>query len=904
MTMCRPPALCLAAGLLVLLSGAGPLQAQEGDDVSPAMAAAAAHGAPHVTAERLPVRVSLDGRLDEPEWLQVTPVTEFTQTEPVDGARPSQRTEVRIMYDDEALYVGARMWDDAGGVRTRLGRRDSYLSDSDWFYVMLDSHHDHLTAYQFSVNPAGVKRDERTSGGMRGDDSWDAVWDAATSVDAEGWTAELRIPFSQLRFGAAESQVWGLQLSRRINRNQEVLVLAWTPKGEPGGVARYAHLEGLRDLRTGRRLELQPYVMTRAEYVSVAGDDPFRDGSDYFGGAGVDLKYRLTSSLTLDATLNPDFGQVEVDPAVVNLSAFETSYQEKRPFFIEGRDVFSFGDAGGGPGGGGSGNQRGLFYSRRIGRAPQGGLPSGVRFAEGGDAATILGAAKLTGRTANGLSMGLLGALTGAETARWVRADDETGTTLIEPRTGYLVGRLRQDLRAGQTSLGGIMTAVQRDLAGEPLSDVLRSRAITGGVDLEHLFLGRTWAVEGHATFSHVSGTEAALLRTQLASSRYYARPDADHLDVDSARTALSGYSTRLELAKRAGLHWRGNVSVSSVSPGYEVNDAGFQTTVDRRGASASVTYVENQPGRIFRNYRVTTSANGEWNHGGDILTARNSLNLNGQFANYWGGMLSFTRGMDTWSDRLTRGGPLTRDIGGYNVSANLNSDGRNPLSGRLSSNYSWDHAGSWNQRASLNLTLRPADNWTVSAGPRLDRSQSPAQYLTARTDSSMSATYGRRYLFSQLRQNTVSMETRLNVNFTPDLSVELFAQPFLSTGDYGDPAQLRAPRTYDFDVFGTDVGTLAYDDDSREYVIDPDGAGPASEFRLRDRDFTTYSLRGNAVLRWEWRAGSTLYLVWQQRRAGSTAQGDFDFGRDAQEIFRQRPDNVLVMKVNYWLNL
>jgi hypothetical protein len=849
---------------------------------------------PVVTTARLQGRIALDGRLDEAEWLQVAPVTEFVQTEPGDGVPATERTEVYILYDDDALYVGARLYD-SGQVRKRLGRRDTSLQDSDWFYLMLDGHHDHLTAYQFSINPAGVQRDELTSGG-RGDSSWDAIWESATAIDDAGWIAELRIPFSQLRFGREPAPTWGVQLSRRINRKQEVVVFSHTPRNERGGVARYGHLVGLEGLKQGRRLEVQPYTMARAEHVAVSSGDPYRDGSDYYGGAGVDVKYRVTSSMTLDATMNPDFGQVELDPAVVNLTAFETSFEEKRPFFVEGSNVFSFGpDQGGG--------RRGVFYSRRIGRAPQGSLPSEALYSDRPDAATILGAGKLTGRTAGGLSIGLLGAVTAEETAPWTDHDGGTGVSVVEPASAYMVGRARQDLRAGQTTIGAIGTLARRDLGAASLAALLRERAYTGGLDFRHEFLDRTWSTEGYIAFSRVAGSPESIRRTQLSSARYYARPDADHLRLDSTLTSLGGYSARLEVGKRAGLHWRGEANISATSPGYEVNDLGFETTVDRIGTDVNLTYVENTPSRRLRSYRITLNGTGDWNFGGDMIVGRASLNLNAELGNYWGIGANLTRSIDTWDDRLTRGGPIARDPGGFNVSANVSSDSRRRVTGRLNTNYSHG-AGGWHHALSLNASLRPAEFWTLSIGPRLDRSFNRAQYLTSVSDTLMPATYGRRHLFAPLRQNSVSMDTRLNINLSPSLSFELYAQPFASSADYHDPAQLHAPRTFTFDRFGEDVGTVAYDDSTRSYSIDPDGDGPAEGFSIDDADFVRRSLRGNAVVRWEWRPGSTLFLVWQQRRSGRVDDGRFDVGRDVRGVFDAPPDNVFVIKVNYWLNL
>jgi len=328
--------------------------------------------------------VYLDGKLDESAWADAPVTDHFTQIDPNEGQPASQRTEVRVLYGDDALYVGVRLHDD-GKVTARLGRRDGPLGDSDWFGVMIDSYHDHRTAFGFDVNPLGVRRDEIKTIDVD-DNSWDAVWEVATSIDAGGWTAEFRIPFSQLRFGSASDQTWGVQFERIIGRNHEYDVSTFIPKREQGGVPRYGHLDGLHDVRPGKRLEVLPYTVSKAEYID-RGLDPFRSRHEYSTSAGADLLYRVTSSLTLNATFNPDFGQVEVDPAVVNLGVYETFFEEKRPFFVEGSEIFNFGANGT------SGGQ--LFYSRRIGRTPSLAPPSPR--SDMPDVTTILGAAKLSG---------------------------------------------------------------------------------------------------------------------------------------------------------------------------------------------------------------------------------------------------------------------------------------------------------------------------------------------------------------------------------------------------------------------------------------------------------------------------------------------------------------------------
>ncbi|HEU4556678.1 MAG TPA: DUF5916 domain-containing protein, partial [Longimicrobium sp.] len=553
--------------------------------------------APVATALRASAGIHVDGRLDEAVWAQATPVTEFTQYDPEEGKPVSEATEARVVYDDEALYVGVRLHD-RGQVNTRLGRRDMDLSDSDWFGVQIDSYHDHLTALGFDVNPSGVRRDEAKTD--RGDDnSWDAVWEVATRVDSGGWTAEFRIPFSQLRFNP-RSDTWGLLLERIIGRRKEYAVSAFTPRSERGGIARWGHLTGLRGVRAGRRLELLPYTVARAEYVDPRGN-PFREDAEYGTRVGADVKYRITTNLTLDATVNPDFGQVELDPAVVNLTQFETVFEERRPFFVEGREIFNFnaGNSGAIPAG------SSLFYSRRVG-----GLTSAVRpvGADGVELEAadvpletrILGAAKLTGQTGRGWSVGVMDALTGRGTARYLEAGDER-TLVAEPLTNFFVGRVKRDLRGGRTYVGGMVTAVNRDLETPELRAALRSAGYTAGADFKHEFADRRWRVTGFGSLSHVRGDSLAILSEQLfVPYHQFARPDSRALSVDSGATSLSGFQGELRLTKQAGAHWRGGGGIATITPGYEIADLGSQRRASRIDVDAAVTYLQQRPGTFL----------------------------------------------------------------------------------------------------------------------------------------------------------------------------------------------------------------------------------------------------------------------------------------------------------------
>jgi hypothetical protein len=834
---------------------------------APAAAQTAAHDTttPTVRATRATGPVRVDGRLDEAAWAAATPVTAFTQYEPEEGRPASEATEARVLFDGEALYVGVRMHD-RGRVSTRLGRRDMNLGDSDWAGVVIDSYHDHQTAFSFDVNPSGVRRDATKTDA--GDDmSWDAVWEAEATRDSAGWTAEYRIPFSQLRFNP-EQDTWGIQIERVIGRRNEYSVFAFTPRKERGGIARFGHLEGLAGARTGKRLELLPYTVARAEHVD-ARSNPFRDDREYGTSAGLDLKYRITSNLTLDATFNPDFGQVELDPAEVNLSAFETVFAERRPFFVEGSEIFRFG--GGNLPTGGS-----LFYSRRIGGRFSPVRPAST-LADLPRDTRILGAAKLTGKTRGGWSLGLLNAVTERAEARF---RDSTGdhTLVVEPRSNFFVGRLRREMRGGQTYVGGMVTSLVRDLENDPLRAALPSTALAGGVDFSHQFAERRWALTGFAAAGGVRGDSLAVARAQRRPYRLFQRPDADHLELDPSRTALGGYAGEVRLRKQAGEHWRGSIAAGTITPEFESSDLGAQRRGDRVDLSGDLTYVQRRPGRVLRYWQANTNLRREWNYTGDHIYSSFFLGSYYQHLSYWSGNLNFGASPRSIDDRLTRGGPLSIRPSNWRVNVGLSSDARKRVVGGGGVFYQSDEAGGKVLNVGTDVQVKASPRWNVSVGPDFDYTRAPAQYLGSVADTTARGLFGRRYVFAGLEQTTVSLDARFNYTFNPDLTLEVYVRPFVSGVDFGASRSLVAPRTF-------------------EFAPDTTGQVKASDFNVR-------SLRGNAVLRWEWRPGTTLYLAWQQQRESFAADlGDFRFGRDRAALFRAQPDNVFVVKVNYWLN-
>ena len=923
----------LALTLLVVIEGhtQEPTRSPEGqtptieplaEGSTPVSASPAAYShddmAPTARAVRTDAPIVIDGVLDEAVWMTAPEITEFLQTVPAEAEPVTEKTEVRILYDEDNIYVGAWLWDE-GEVQARLRRRDQGTPDADYFIVIFDSYHDHRTAYRFAVSAAGNHSDEiltigRSQGGRGGgfgDRSWDPVLDVRTSITEDGWFAEWRIPFSQLRYRADEVQTWGLQIERKLRRKAEDTMWAFRPRNEPAVVARYGHLIGIEGIAAGKRLELLPFMTARAERLQIPKneaadfDNPFRSGSEYYGNVGLDLKYRLGTNLTLNAAVNPDFGQVELDPAVINLTAFETRFDEKRPFFVEGAEIFGFGDSGGRQ----SGTDTQLLYSRRIGRTPQGLVPGTAAYSDVPGQTTILGAAKLTGKTANGWSLGLLEAVTDRVTAQWIDPAGTDGNTLVEPLSNYLAARVRRDIRQGRGSFGVIATSVHRDLTSAALRSRLRSSAYAFGVDSRIEARSLKWRLNGNLSASSVNGDVGAISRTQRSSARYMDRPDATHMEFDPSARSLGGLYGRLDLAKQTGT-WQGNLGVTGITPGYEVNDLGFQGAADRVEVTSDFGYRQPTVGNHFRTLNITGSATHTLNFGGEAVVSDLGLSVNSEHASFNRVNAGITRRFQVWNDRLTRGGPLALQPAGYSGNVSLHTDRRGSVQFRAGLRFDEDDGGGWSRGGDLGVLLQFLEIYELDIGAKVSRDRIAAQYVATIADPAATHTYGSRYVFAPLNQTTVSIDTRFNVTFTPDLTFELYAQPLMASGDYRGLMELAAPRTFDFLRYGEDVGTMRRTDNDG-YTIDPEDGG--EPFVLSDPDFDLRSLLGSAVLRWEWRPGSTLFLVWQQTRSERLERtagggfdrgiGDFRLGRDARELFGLKPDNVFAVKVTYWLN-
>ncbi len=841
----------------------------------------------------------LDGRLDDPSWISTVAVTDFTQSRPNDGESATERTEVRVTYDRDALFISARMYDsEPDGISARLGRRDSD-TQSDLFYVVIDSYHDHRTAFRFSVNPLGVRGDMIASNDNTwGDDSWDPVWEVATQIDSLGWTAELRIPFSQLRFSSAADQVWGINFSRDIFRKDELVRWSWAPNTDQGYASLFGHLQDLRDIPAPRRIEVLPYTVAQTDFTEGANPaDPFNDGSMQNMTAGFDMKYGVTSDLTLDATVNPDFGQVEADPAVVNLSAFETYFPERRPFFVEGANIFRFGAGSGGF----SFGAPQLFYSRRVGKRPSRSASVDDGFVDNPISTRILGAAKMSGQTA-GWSIGLLDAVSARTSAQIQQADGTRTTEPVEPVTNYGVLSLRRDMRDGASGIGFMATSVHRNL-DDPLFNGLRSSAYAGGVDFFHKFGGNQFALNGSFSGSRINGSPEVITSVQRSSARYYQRPDQDYVSADSNATSLTGYAVSAQLGKVAG-NWIYGTDFYAYSPGLEVNDAGFESSVDRIFSGVRLGRRWLDPGRVFRRFNVDATFAQSWNFGGTRQWSSVFAGMWGQFLNYWNVGLSGNFDFAGLSDKATRGGPLMENPGGWNLSVSMGTDHRKPVSFNMHNAYGQDDVGGWSKHMCGGVSIRPSSAVSMDIHPSWNQSRSMSFYVTGVADPTATATFGTRYVNAELERTSLAAMIRLNVALTPDLSIQLYAQPYLAAGDYEEFKELAAPSSFDFLHYGVDGGsTLSFDDEANEYSADPDGTGPAGTLSFRNPDFRYRSLRSNVVLRWEYTPGSTLFLVWNHGQSGRANDPTFRVFDEIGGLFGDDQQNTFLVKVNYWLS-
>jgi Domain of unknown function (DUF5916)/Carbohydrate family 9 binding domain-like len=843
-------------------------------------------------ATRVTAAPVIDGILDDRCWASGAWQGGFTQREPYEGERPTEETDFQIGFDDESLYVAIRAHDrEPSLITSRVTRRDDRQGDQVEIYF--DSYFDHQTAFAFNVNSAGVKTDFVLSrDGADEDDTWDAVWHARVAVGGEGWTAEIAIPFSQLRFGGARPRVWGLQVRRRLHRKEELSDWQLVPKEASGFVHGFGELDGLDDVPPHRQTELVPYAVTKMERYDRESGNPFSTGSSENLAVGLDGKVAATSDLTLTFTVNPDFGQVEADPSEVNLTTYETFFSEKRPFFVEGANILDFGMSGGD----GPFARDNLFYSRRIGRPPQRDLGLGDdEYYDAPANTTILGALKLTGKTRTGWSIGLLDGVTSSEHAT-VDTFGERRREVVEPFANYLVTRVQKDFDEGNRIVGGIFTATDRNRESADVS-LLHREAYTGGLDFRQGFRDRTYYLNARMVFSDVRGNTATLLETQEAPQRYFQRPDATYLAVDPTRTSLAGHGGTVEIGKEGGGRLRFSTGATWRSPGLELNDVGFLRAADQIMQWSWVGWRIWKPFAVFRNVNINANQWRGWDFGGSTLFAGGNVNVNADLRNYWSFGTGINRDGPSISNSELRGGPSLRQPGGWSQWLNLRSDSRRNLRFNV---------GGWRYRSDGNVdelsgiwvgaTLRPTAAASISLEPTLNRQRRTLQYV-----DTVDGGYGDRYVMGSLEQTTLGLTVRLSYSVTPDLSIQYYGQPFVSTGAYTQFKRITQPRAeiYDdrFELYSPEQ--ITFDASANEYVVDETGDGGGS-YRFSNPDFDFRQLRSNLVLRWEYTPGSTLFVVWSQDRTGDEATGGLSLREGLRELYRIAPYNIFLVKFSY----
>lgn len=840
----------------------------------------------------------IDGVDDDEGWKTVEWGDDFIQIEPQENMPPSQKTAFKILYDDNNLYVFIRAFDDEPDKISRIiSRRDNFSGDR--VTLLVDSYFDKQTAFAFTAMASGSKGDETvTMDGNYWDSGWNPVWYLATSTDEKGWSAEMRIPLSQLRFGKKEIQTWGLQISRNIYRLEERSTWQFIPKGSPGTIHLYGELTGIKDIKPVRNVEILPYAVARTERFEKVGENPFLDGKDSGISAGLDGKIGITNDLTIDFTINPDFGQVEADPSEVNITAFETYFSEQRPFFIEGKNIYEF-----------EPNQtitiskfggENLFYSRRIGRPPQyyPSLSPG-EYADIPEATTILGSAKLSGKTRNGLAIGILESVTSEEKALIDNLGQRRKET-VEPLTNYFVARLQKDFNKGETVVGGIITAVNREI-NNPSLDFLPVSSYTGGLNFQHNWNERTWYVAGNAEFSTISGSENSIIALQRSSARYYQRPDAPHLKVDSSMTSLSGMGGTLKLGRGSQKKLQFETSLTLRSPGLEFNDIGYMRYSDQIHHATWVAYYIRNPFGIFNNFYLNTNYWIYMDFSGKLLSFSTNVNFNSQFKNKWRINGSFNRTGENTSTSLLRGGPSMLAPGETGLNLNINTNQSKKVifnAGAykgLGDKKSFRYSEYWG-----GVNIKPLNSLSVTFSPSYSVLKSKLQYV-----STTSMDGEARYLFGDLTMKTLSLTFRINYTINPELSVEFYGQPFVSAGKYNKINMITNPVADEFsDRYRTFTPSeISLEGWSNMYRIDENRDG-FTDYSVPNPDFNFRQFRSNLVVRWEYLPGSTVFLVWSQGRTSSDINGNFNYGNDLGDLFSTVPRNVFLLKFSYLFSL
>jgi len=845
-------------------------------------------------AYRVEVAPEVNGVFDDDAWQEGEWAGDFIQHEPYADRPPSQETEFKVAFDDMNIYVAIKALDNApDSITSRMSRRDH--GDGDMVFIVFDSYHDLRTGFTFGVSSAGVRFDMiQSNNGQNEDTTWDPIWLAKAQIHDWGWAAEMKIPFTQLRFNKNSRSVWGFEVARQIFRENEMSLWHPIPRTAPGLIHAMGELDGLQEIEPRKQFDLMPYGVAALETYEPEEGNPYADGSDPKINIGLDGKIGVTNNLTLDFTINPDFGQVEADPSEVNLTAFETYFEEKRPFFIEGANITSF-NVGLGDGKEGADN---LFYSRRIGRRPHGypSLDEG-EYASVPRFTRILGAAKLTGKTEKGLSVGIIDALT-ADTKATIDLNGTERQETIEPLTNYALVRIQKDFNKGNSIIGGAVTSTIRRIDGTDM-DYLHKNATSAGVDFTQYFKDRNYTLNGALYMSNVQGSADAISITQESSARYYQRPDADYVEYDPTRTALSGLGGRLEFGKIGG-NWNWLFMNTFKSPGVELNDIGFMQLSDNVLNVLWTGYNFTEPFSIFRSMHLNTHVSLSNDFGGQITGIGNDYRVSASFKNFWHASIGGGYGVHQVSNRMLRGGPSIYLPNEGNLRLMMATDDRKAISGGFYTRAGWG-AEEYYQRNSYGvfMTFRPINTLSISLRPSYSTNDHELQYVS-QTDMNGEA----RYIFGSIDQKVLSMSLRVNLSITPDLTIQYWGQPFTASGDYQDFKMITDSKAEGFNdryhLYTDDQ--ISMDDDN--YLIDEDLDGNV-DYSFGNPEFTVDEWLSNLVIRWEFMPGSTAYLVWSQTRDYYMQNGSFDMWESMTDMFKDgKPSNTFLLKFSYRIGL
>ncbi|MGB2197688.1 MAG: DUF5916 domain-containing protein [Flavobacteriaceae bacterium] len=827
---------------------------------------------------------SIDGNLADSIWESAEWATNFIEVNPDENTDPSEQTKFKILYDQKHLYIALKALDsEPETITNRLSRRDGFVGDR--INVLIDSYHDLRTGFLFTVTAAGVRGDEFiTDNGNNIDASWNPIWSAKALIDNEGWTAEMKIPLSQLRFSNDPNQVWGLNIVRNYFKNNELSAWNRIPIGAAGWVSEAGKLKGLKNIKPQKQIEIQPFVVTKLDRYEAEAGNPYADGNDFNLNTGLDAKIGITNDLTLDVTINPDFGQVEADPAAINLDGFEIFNRDQRPFFVENKNIFDYRFAD---------NRNNLFFSRRIGRSPQVNLETtDEAFVNQPQNTTILGAAKFSGKTKNGWSIGVLESMTSKEFTE-ISTNGNTSESLAEPFTNYLVGRVQKDFNKKNTFFGGMFTATNRFIT--PEVSELRKSAYSGGIDFTHQWKNRAYFMEANIVMSHVKGSKEAIKLTQENLTHLFNRVDATHLEVDPNRTSLTGTGGRFGIGKVGGQHWNYNAGFKWVSPELELNDIGFLRSADEMIQYANLRYRSIKPTGVFRDFNVRFNQFSAFDFEGNYNRIQYQINGSASFLNNWEIDFGLAHKPRIFSNSILRGGPRWRFSKENFQFFFVGSDRRKNFNGTIGLIHSQAKENNFSLlKFESELNYQPTNAFNISLSPEYSISKNQTQYVTQSDYNSDS-----RYVLGTIDNHTLTASVRLDYTINPNLSIQYYGQPFISRGRYKDFKYVTNPvaerLTERFQLYDSNQINLSGND----FQVDENRDG-TMDYSFSNPDFSYVQFNSNLVLRWEYIPGSELFLVWSQGVKSSVSSSDGLFEGFETGILDERPQNIFLLKATY----